>query len=174
MTADDPRSVPAPLPHPDLDTLADLDAGVLDGPTTERLTGHVRTCAECAAALRAMSAVRDDLRALPTPPMPAAVAARLDDVLAGLRRAERPAGDDPGRTGALPPADRPGSGEQDVDRRGSRAAPVGDLDRARARRQRLNRLAGPVAAAGPCSASANRPATFPTLCPGHSTYSSVM
>lgn len=99
MTADDPRPVPPPPLHPDLDTLADLDAGVLDGPTAERVSGHVRTCAQCAGALRAMSAVQNDLRALPTPPMPAAVAARLDDVLAGLRRAERPDGTGQSGTG---------------------------------------------------------------------------
>ena len=161
MTADDPRPVPPPPLHPDLDTLADLDAGVLDGPTAERVSGHVRNCTRCTAALRAMSSVRDDLRALPTPPMPAAVAARLDDVLAGLRH-ERSDGPGPGGTTPLPITDRrpeqpgpaehrPGPGQPGPDQRDPeqvRPAPGSDLDRARERRRRrLTRIAGSVAAA---------------------------
>ena len=72
-------------PHPDLDTLADLDAGLLDAPTTGRLTAHVAGCARCTGATAALGAVRADLAALPTPRLPGPVAARLDATLAGLR-----------------------------------------------------------------------------------------
>jgi hypothetical protein len=146
MTADDPRPVPpAPL-HPDIDTLADFDAGVLDDATAERVAAHVRSCAVCTDALRAMAAVQNDLRALPTPPMPAAVAARLQDVLGDLRRGEQ--------TGPAvpPPSDRPGP-EAEAGRPGVRPsigppAPVSDLADARQRRRRrLSRVAGAAAAA---------------------------
>ena len=46
MTAGNRPAVP-PARHPDLDTLADLDAGLLDAPAAERLTAHVAGCARC-------------------------------------------------------------------------------------------------------------------------------
>jgi hypothetical protein len=74
-------------PHPGLDTLADLDAGVLEGADAERVAGHVAGCARCGQVMAALGGVRADLRTLPAPPLPAAVAARLDATLAELRTA---------------------------------------------------------------------------------------
>lgn len=70
--------------HPDLDTLADLDAGVLDGAEADRVAAHVAGCARCEQVMAALGGVRADLRALPAPPVPAAVAARLESTLAEL------------------------------------------------------------------------------------------
>jgi hypothetical protein len=89
MTADERRTGP-PTGHADVDTLADLHAGVLDGPDADRLREHVAGCRQCAATLEAVDAVQGQLRSLPAPSMPAAVAARLDAALADLRT-ERPA-----------------------------------------------------------------------------------
>jgi hypothetical protein len=72
--------------HPDLDALADLDAGLLDPATTAELTRHVGGCPACGATLRALAAVRTELRSLPPPRLPESVAARLDATLAELRR----------------------------------------------------------------------------------------
>jgi anti-sigma factor ChrR (cupin superfamily) len=82
MTAADRPTVP----HPDLDTLADLDAGVLDPAAAEDVAAHVGGCARCAGVLAAFDTVRADLLALPAPELPAPVAARLDAVFADLRR----------------------------------------------------------------------------------------
>jgi len=81
---------PSPPPddqagHPDLEALADLDAGLSDPPTTARLTRHVGGCPSCAGTLRALDAVRADLRSLPPARVPESVAARLDVTLARLR-----------------------------------------------------------------------------------------
>jgi hypothetical protein len=103
MTADDRRPVPLP-PHPDLDTLADLHAGALDGSGTERLRTHVSSCAQCAEVLAALDTVEAELHGLherSSPPMPAAVAARLDATLADLRRGQRPAAAAAGRPGPV-------------------------------------------------------------------------
>ncbi|MFL6129018.1 MAG: hypothetical protein ACJ73E_08120 [Mycobacteriales bacterium] len=112
-------------PHPDLDTLADLDAGVLERGAADRVTAHVASCARCGQVMGALGGVRADLRALPAPPVPAAVAARLDSALAGLR------------------AEGPSPAAADA----ARAAPVADLDAARARRWRRLRAMGGAAAA---------------------------
>jgi hypothetical protein len=77
--------------------------------------------------LAALGGVRADLRALPAPPLPPAVAARLDATLADLRRS--PAADRPAATASRPPA------------------PVADLAAARERRGRRLRVLGGTAAA---------------------------
>jgi hypothetical protein len=84
MTADERRTGP-PTGHADLDTLADLQAGGLEGPEAEHVRGHVAGCRDCAAVLEALDAVQEQLRSLPRPAMPAAVAARLDATLDDLR-----------------------------------------------------------------------------------------
>jgi hypothetical protein len=89
MTADE-RRTGAPTGHPDLDTLADLHAGVLEGRSAERVREHVDGCRQCAATLEALDAVQGQLGSLPTPAIPAVVAARLDAALTDLRT-ERPA-----------------------------------------------------------------------------------
>ena len=124
MTAGERRTGP-PDGHADLDTLADLHAGVLDGPEADRVREHAADCQQCAATLEALDAVQGQLRSLPAPAMPAAVAARLDAALADLR------------TGRPVPAG------------GSTAAdPEDELAQARARRgRRLSRAIGAAAAA---------------------------
>jgi hypothetical protein len=122
------RPAPPPSPHPHLDTLADLDAGVLEGAEADRVRAHVAGCARCEQAVAAFEGVRADLRALPAPPMPAVVAARLDSALADLRTAATPSRPVAAATRA--------------------PAPVADLDAVRERRRRrLSAAAMAVAAA---------------------------
>jgi hypothetical protein len=129
MTADDVRAGP-PTGHADLDTLADLHAGGLDEAEAARVRGHVDGCTQCSATLAALDSVQAQLRSLPAPPVPAAVAGRLDATLAGLRT-ERSAP-------AARPA-RPAAPALD---------PEDELELARARRvHRLTRAIGAVAAA---------------------------
>jgi anti-sigma factor RsiW len=122
MTAADRPTVA----HPDLDTLADLDAGALDPAAAEDVAAHVGGCARCVAAMAAFDGIRRDLRALPTPRVPPEVAARLDATLAELR------GETAGPAAAPPPP-----------------RPVADLAGARERRRRrsLKIGTGAVAAA---------------------------
>lgn len=143
MTADDRRPMPPPPPpaHPDLDTVADLQAEALDGPAAERVRDHLAACPQCSGVLAALDGVRDELRALPTPAMPAAVASRLDAALADLRRTGLPTPDQAVRPQPAP--DRTGAPVGDA-----RPAAVGDLAAVRERRRRrLTRSLGGVAAA---------------------------
>ena len=124
MTADDARAGP-PTGHPDLDTIADLQAGVLDEAEATQVRGHLDGCAQCSAALAALDSVQAQLRSLPAAPMPAAIVARLDATLADLRT-ERP-------------VRRPAAAVRD---------PEDQLALARARRAgRLSKAIGAVAAA---------------------------
>ncbi len=81
------------LPHPPLDDLADLRAGLLPPERSEVLAGHLTTCDECSAALTSLDEVEAILAdsGTTTLRMPAPVSASLDDA---LRRtaAERAAG----------------------------------------------------------------------------------
>jgi hypothetical protein len=88
-------SHPSPAPddlvgHPDLNTLADLDAGLLDPADAARAGRHASSCAQCRRTLAAFVAVRRDLRRLAPPELPAAVAARLDATVAQLRASNHP------------------------------------------------------------------------------------
>lgn len=67
---------------PDLDTLADLHAGVLDPTTATSLREHVETCSRCTATLEALDATVLDLESMPPVQMPASLAGRLDAALA--------------------------------------------------------------------------------------------
>jgi hypothetical protein len=71
--------VPGRDAHPDIDQLADFDAG-LD--VADDVRAHVATCADCRQALDALAATRADISALPPVQMPDDVAARVDDALA--------------------------------------------------------------------------------------------
>lgn len=79
-----------------LSLLADLHAGVLDGPEAAQLWPRVDADPQARAIIDALEATTTDLAALaggPVEPMPAYVAARLDAVLAGeaaLQRGEPP------------------------------------------------------------------------------------
>ena len=80
--------------HPDVDRLADLDAGVLDEPEATALAEHVTNCADCRAVLDGLAAVRTELAALPAPTMPGDVAARIDSALASEAGSTAPTGGD--------------------------------------------------------------------------------
>ncbi|HEY6747119.1 MAG TPA: hypothetical protein VI357_15555 [Mycobacteriales bacterium] len=160
MTADDRRPSLPPPAHPDLDTLAELHADALDASTAERVRTHASSCPRCGPVLAALDGVRDELRALPVPPMPAAVAARLDATLAGLRPADLPgsphiaaasAAATPAAADAAGTADRDGSTAADADAEAAWRESVrrrDELERARdRRRRRLSRSLGAVAAA---------------------------
>lgn len=69
-------------PCPDVDTLADLHAGVLDATTAASLRTHVDGCAACTEVLAALDATVQSLSALPQVELPADVAARIDRALA--------------------------------------------------------------------------------------------
>lgn len=62
--------------HPDLETLADLDAGVLD--ETVELRRHLDGCAACTDLVGQLQDTRVLLADLPPPALPVAVAERLD------------------------------------------------------------------------------------------------
>jgi hypothetical protein len=140
---------PSPPPddqagHPDLEVLADLDAGLPDPATAARLTGHVGGCASCAATLRTLEAVRADLRSLPAARLPDPVIARVDATLAQLR-AGGAGRHSPGQVGGAPAR----SGRSGQPRRMSLASSteVADLTAAQERRRdRSRRLTTLVAA----------------------------
>ena len=84
--------------HVGLDVIAALGEGLLEPPAAERARLHLRTCAACAASQAALAEVPAALRGLAQaepPPLPAAVADRLDAALAaeiGAARAARAPG----------------------------------------------------------------------------------
>jgi hypothetical protein len=125
-----PGPLAPPPGHPDLDALADFDAGVLDPVEATQLQTHVATCARCRAVLAGIRDVPQLLRALPPVRMPADVEARILAALDAERQARwRPQRPQPG-----PPATTP-------------AGPVPSLDAARHRRRWPPRLLA-LAAAG--------------------------
>ena len=79
----DPTPGPPQPAHPPLADLAEWDEGLLDARRSAELGAHLAGCRDCADALADVRAVSRRLAAVPTPPMPAGVAARLDGVLAG-------------------------------------------------------------------------------------------
>jgi hypothetical protein len=134
-------------PHPDLDTLADLDAGLLDPVAAERLAAHLAGCPRCSRAAGALVAVRAELHALPAPPLPVALSARLDATVAQVARTEPPGSTASGVNGSATagmarPDDR-SDGDGPPEGRS-----VGGLSAARARRRRrLGLSSGAIAAA---------------------------
>lgn len=67
---------------PDLDTLADLHAGLLDDTTASALRSHVASCSGCTATMAALDATVASLGSMPEVTIPADVAARIDAALA--------------------------------------------------------------------------------------------
>ena len=67
---------------PDVDTLADLHAGLLEGETARSLREHVSSCAACTEVLAALDATVAALGSMPVPQIPADVAARIDRAIA--------------------------------------------------------------------------------------------
>ncbi len=75
--------------HPDLDRLAELDAGLLEAPMSALVRQHLDGCLGCRGALAALVEVRRALSTAPPEVMPADVAARIDAAVrvAGARAA---------------------------------------------------------------------------------------
>lgn len=70
--------------HPSMTELAEWDEGLLDPGRSAVLEAHVAACSRCSEARADVRAVSRRLAAVPAPaPLPAAVAGRLDAVLAG-------------------------------------------------------------------------------------------
>ena len=76
------RHPPVETPHVALDELADHAEGLLPAERAATVTAHVATCPTCQAQQARLSAVRTVLAADDAGPMPAAVAARIETVLA--------------------------------------------------------------------------------------------
>jgi anti-sigma factor RsiW len=74
------------MSHVDLDQVADLDGGVLSPEQERAVRGHLETCDECSHLLERVREVHDLLTAEPTSPIPATVAARIDESLAAAAR----------------------------------------------------------------------------------------
>ncbi len=78
--------------HPSTDDLADAAEGLLGPARASEVEAHVAGCAGCQQMTAALGSVSALLATVPTPPMPAAVARRLDGALVAesqRRRAER-------------------------------------------------------------------------------------
>jgi hypothetical protein len=92
--------------HVDAESLALYAEGQLSRRRTVRVRAHLAGCAECARAAAALAEVTTRLSQVPVPPMPAAVAARLDAALSA-ESARRAAGAAPAPApepaGAPPP-----------------------------------------------------------------------
>lgn len=120
---------------PDLDTLADLHAGVLDATTASTLRRHVDECSDCTAVLDALDATRTSLGSLPSVQIPPDVAARIDSALAAeAGRADLSGGTTTSRAASPPPAphsNRPLRAVPSGDRRLG-AAPDGEVRRSTA------------------------------------------
>ena len=67
--------------HYDLDTLAQLDEGLLADAEADAANSHVADCGECSQQLGRLRTTRALLSTLPAETMPPAVAARIDDAL---------------------------------------------------------------------------------------------
>jgi hypothetical protein len=86
---DSPRHPPG-SGHPLVTELAEWDEGLLDPDRSATLDAHVAGCPECAQTMTDLREVTRRLAGVPAPPMPAAVSARLDLVVAGeVGRRER-------------------------------------------------------------------------------------
>lgn len=69
--------------HPDLDSLAELDEGLVDEAAEPAIRAHLDACASCRAQLARLRTTRALVSTLPAVPMPPDVAARIDTALAG-------------------------------------------------------------------------------------------
>src|SRR5439155_7882122 len=77
MTDTRPGPPASPQGHPDLDTLADFDAGVLDPAQSARLRSHVSACARCQRIIAGIGGVPLLLRRLPPAHIPPEVEERI-------------------------------------------------------------------------------------------------
>jgi hypothetical protein len=97
--------------HVDADSLALYAEGQLSRGRTARVRAHLSGCAECGRTTAALASVTTELSQVPVPPLPSAVAARLDAALSAesARRAapEPAAAPAPVRPPAPPPRRNP-------------------------------------------------------------------
>lgn len=75
-------STPSPDGHYDLEALADLDGELVDAQRAASMRTHVDGCPQCAERLGAVRSTRALLSTLPSIPMPADVAARVEEAIA--------------------------------------------------------------------------------------------
>lgn len=96
----DPVPGQHPTDHIDVDVLADAAEDLLSPAESERVERHLQQCPQCTELARTLTETTAALRALPTPPMPDTVAARLRDTIrresqrraTGVAEAEEAAG----------------------------------------------------------------------------------
>lgn len=98
--------------HPSTNDLADAAEGLLGSGRAAEVAAHVAGCPGCRQTTATLGSVSALLAATPAPPMPAAVARRLDGALAAeslRRQAERAQAETvhAARAGAAPPSPRP-------------------------------------------------------------------
>jgi hypothetical protein len=92
--------------HISAEAIADFRAGLLPAREADAISAHLPTCSRCAELDAQLASVTSLLAAAPTPPMPAALVARLDAALAAEATARAAAADalTPDRTHAPQPA----------------------------------------------------------------------
>jgi hypothetical protein len=78
--------------HYDLEILAELAEGLLDGATAARVREHLAVCDPCGESLADLAAVREVLAAMPVPAMPMGVALRIDKALGAEAETRRDRG----------------------------------------------------------------------------------
>jgi Putative zinc-finger len=96
--------------HVDAESLALYAEGELSRSRAARVRAHLSGCPDCAATLAALAEVTTQLSYVPAPPMPSAVAARLDAALsaeAAHRAASAPAPAPAGAPSPRPPRRNP-------------------------------------------------------------------
>lgn len=94
--------------HPDVDLLAQLDDGLPgDAADESAVRDHVAGCPACRDDLAALGSARQALAGLADPPLPAAVAARLDEALAREAAGGRSEDDAAAAAGGEPGTVRP-------------------------------------------------------------------
>lgn len=115
-------------PHPDVETLSDLAEGLLDPVRAAAVEAHATSCPTCASALAVVRSVPSLLAALPVPPLPVDVAARIDAVLSAESEhrqvgasAQEPVSSAGATVSSLPPAGAP-RGDRRDDRWADRGA----------------------------------------------------
>ena len=69
-------------PHPNLDVLADAAEGLLDAGAAARVQAHLAGCSRCRDEAAGLAEVTHVLSAVPPPPLPPGLTARLNEVLA--------------------------------------------------------------------------------------------
>lgn len=132
--------------HPELELLAEFDAGALEPAVAARLGAHVGSCAPCQASLADLAAVSSLLAAAPRETIPATVADRIRGALAELPPLSRLELD--AATRAFPaPAPAPAAGAPAGAPAGTAAGTAAVADLATARRRRGRRWALSAAAA---------------------------